>query len=1069
MQSQHLIDSNWRLALGELEHWKLASLVLLFSVGVAVLVNVMQQVLLKKKNEPPVVFHWFPSIGSTIAYGMDPYGFFFSNRSKYGDIFTFVLLGKKTTVYLGTKGNEFILNGKLKNLNVEEIYSPLTTPVFGQGVVYDCSNAMLMQHKKAPLPQNRRRDRAQKKTADTYKAVIQQKRLEGSNAESDQGSMIENLMGCQYKDGSALTDQDIAHIMIALLMAGQHSSSSTISWILLRLASRPDIQEELLEKQKNVLGINQDGSMKDLRFEDLPRLGLHGRKVKSPMPVPGTPYTIPATHILLATPGTSSRMQKHFPEPLLWESHRWDELPSEDYSNLAPYQSKLDKKDETIVKQQTHHPDYFCTWYLSDVRTHSPLPQLSPGALSSACKCIVNAAPSGTWSQAMNGINKAARMQSFVPAGCPTGFSDFINNEFVDARAFCQFWHDWPRTDSPIPTENVPAVRHACHCVLDSVEPVSQTISKTSSSSKKTSSKPTKSTLKLSSSSNKPVTKISSTGSSSKKISTSSMMTSIKTSTRPSTRLSSTSLLSSTKTSSKRSSSTTSLAKTSPGSKQTSSTTTSKSGSSVLSSSSTKTSTSSKTTSTGTKQSVGSTQRTSYTSSRQLTSSSTKSSSSLSSTRISASTSITRSGSSLSPSAATPSIDCSAVNDVVAVLKSSSATPFCSSYLSIGTSTIWTTQTVTPSNLTATSTTTFTAPIFNITSTIPTSTLLSVTETVTSTPTTAVTVTTTSWSTYSCIGGATTLPSSIIFGATQAAFAFDKRAPSSSFPVPSKISSCASAQISIACKALGLGSATVTSASTTILTPGTVTTIKTNTFSPNTTVNVFSTSTQYTTETITTTADAVTSTVTNTLVLPTPSGLSTGLNYYAYQNTYDYGNANPGFNPTTFKSSNYGQSGFTTDINLMQTQGYPYSSTTTCYLPGQSASYNCGQVTVVMQGYFYAAQGAGTYTISTPNTIDNGLYFWDYDTAFNAYSNSNTAYQAVRAGSGPYTGGSTTLNLAYGEVVPVTIMWVNGGGIGAASMSVTDPSSTTHSSTAGFWIPADDAGSCPNLVNPFSP
>ncbi|KAH0041903.1 hypothetical protein KCU78_g879, partial [Aureobasidium melanogenum] len=427
------------------------------------------------------------------------------------------------------------------------------------------------------------------------------------------------------------------------------------------------------------------------------------------------------------------------------------------------------------------------------------------------------------------------------------------------------------------------------------------------------------------------------------------------------------------------------------------------------------------------------------------------------------------SGSSLSPSATTPSVDCSAVNDALAVLKASSATPFCSSYLSIGTSTTWTTQTVTLSNLTATSTTIFTAPLFNITSNIPTSTLLSVTEVVASTPTTAVTVTTTSWSTYSCISGATTLPSSIIFGATQAALALEKRAPSSSFPVPSKISSCASSQISIACKALGLGSATVTSTSTTTLAPGTVTAIKTNTFSPNTTVNVFSTSTQYTTETITTTADAVTSTVTNTLVLPTPSGLNTGLNYYAYQNTYDYNNADPDFDATTFKTSNYQQSGFTTDINLMQTDNYPYSSTTSCYLPGQSASYDCGQVTVVMQGYFYAAQGAGTYTISTPNSIDNGLYFWDYDTAFNAYSNGNTAYQAVRAGSGPYSGGSTTLNLAYGEVVPVTIMWVNGGGIGAASMSITDPSLTTHSSTAGFWIPADDAGSCPNLVNPFSP
>lgn len=172
-------------------------------------------------------------------------------------------------------------------------------------------------------------------------------------------------MGCQYKDGTALTDQDIAHIMIALLMAGQHSSSSTISWILLRLASRPDIQEGLFEEQKNMLGINQDGSIKDLRFEDRPRLKLHGqvvketlrihapihsilRKVRSPMPVPGTPYTIPATHTLLATPSTSGRMQEHFPEPLLWEPHRWDESPSEDYSNLIPNQSKLDEKDETI-------------------------------------------------------------------------------------------------------------------------------------------------------------------------------------------------------------------------------------------------------------------------------------------------------------------------------------------------------------------------------------------------------------------------------------------------------------------------------------------------------------------------------------------------------------------------------------------------------------------------------------------------------------------------------------------------------------------------------------------------
>ncbi len=46
------------------------------------------------------------------------------------------------------KGNEFILNGKLKDVNAEEVYSPLTTPVFGKEVVYDCPNAKLMEQKK---------------------------------------------------------------------------------------------------------------------------------------------------------------------------------------------------------------------------------------------------------------------------------------------------------------------------------------------------------------------------------------------------------------------------------------------------------------------------------------------------------------------------------------------------------------------------------------------------------------------------------------------------------------------------------------------------------------------------------------------------------------------------------------------------------------------------------------------------------------------------------------------------------------------------------------------------------
>lgn len=53
--------------------------------------------------------------------------------------------------------------------------------------------------------------------------------------------MIAALMEQSYKNGRKLGDREIAHIMIALLMAGQHTSSATGTWAMLRLASRPEI------------------------------------------------------------------------------------------------------------------------------------------------------------------------------------------------------------------------------------------------------------------------------------------------------------------------------------------------------------------------------------------------------------------------------------------------------------------------------------------------------------------------------------------------------------------------------------------------------------------------------------------------------------------------------------------------------------------------------------------------------------------------------------------------------------------------------------------------------------
>jgi sterol 14-demethylase len=49
---------------------------------ISVFVNIVHQQFFYRRNEPPVVFYWFPIVGSTVRYGMDPYKFFFECREK---------------------------------------------------------------------------------------------------------------------------------------------------------------------------------------------------------------------------------------------------------------------------------------------------------------------------------------------------------------------------------------------------------------------------------------------------------------------------------------------------------------------------------------------------------------------------------------------------------------------------------------------------------------------------------------------------------------------------------------------------------------------------------------------------------------------------------------------------------------------------------------------------------------------------------------------------------------------------------------------------------------------------
>ena len=202
-----------------------------------------------------------------------------------------------------------------------------------------------------PLPNNFRRDRAQRMMSDFYMGIIK-KRREGKT-DGTGHDMISALMEQSYKGGRDINDREIAHMMIALLMAGQHTSSATGSWAMLRLASRPEIIEELYEEQVRVYSDGAGGFAPldyDTQKSSVPVLDaviretlrmhppIHSlmRRVKSDMVVPPTlaapktgkgqstdTYVIPKGHYLVAAPGVSQIDPHVWSDADKFDPHRW--------------------------------------------------------------------------------------------------------------------------------------------------------------------------------------------------------------------------------------------------------------------------------------------------------------------------------------------------------------------------------------------------------------------------------------------------------------------------------------------------------------------------------------------------------------------------------------------------------------------------------------------------------------------------------------------------------------------------------------------------------------------------
>ncbi|XP_009875900.1 PREDICTED: lanosterol 14-alpha demethylase-like, partial [Apaloderma vittatum] len=366
---------------------------------------------------PPYVSSGIPFLGHTIAFGKNPTEFLESAYKKYGPVFSFTLLGKPITYLVGSDAAALLFNSKNDDLNAEDVYSRMTVPVFGKGVVYDVPNTVFSEQKRMmrtglsiaqlkrhvtvieeetkeyfkawgesgeknllealseliilttshclhgkeirsllnekmtqlyadlyggfsnaawllpgwlPLPSFRRRDRAHKEIKNILHKVIQERR----KSKEKEDDMLQALLDASYKDGRQLTDDEIAGLLIVMLVAGHHTSAATSAWFGFFMAGNKSVQEQCYAEQKAVCG----DDLPPLTYEQLEHFSLLDRCLKetfrlrppvmailrlsrTPQTVAG--YDIPPGHQVCVSPSINHRLRGTWKDALDFKPDRY--------------------------------------------------------------------------------------------------------------------------------------------------------------------------------------------------------------------------------------------------------------------------------------------------------------------------------------------------------------------------------------------------------------------------------------------------------------------------------------------------------------------------------------------------------------------------------------------------------------------------------------------------------------------------------------------------------------------------------------------------------------------------
>ena len=369
---------------------------------------------------PGVAGGW-PLIGHLPGFLKDPVSMLMRGWREQGELVRFRIGPRDFVLFSGPEAHDFFFRAPEDQLNAKAVYQ-FTVPIFGRGVAYDVSPAIMAEQleflypalresamnrfarimfeetvrfadslgeagaidlpqamnqltvniasrcligeevraqvdsgfadayhnlqngintlgfflPRLPTAAHRSRDRARKKVAEIFSRVMAERRRTGACPDD----FMQTLMQARYKDGRALSDDEITGILLTVLFAGQHTSAVLATWTGLELVREASYLELIRDEMQDVYLEEGTMSLASLKRQVAlehavrenerlhPPLIMLIRKVLKPVHYGG--HSVPAGTLAVVSPAVSHRLPHVFADPDRFYPERFAPPASED-------------------------------------------------------------------------------------------------------------------------------------------------------------------------------------------------------------------------------------------------------------------------------------------------------------------------------------------------------------------------------------------------------------------------------------------------------------------------------------------------------------------------------------------------------------------------------------------------------------------------------------------------------------------------------------------------------------------------------------------------------------------